>query len=69
MHLKGFPACLNQQIPIIEPKDTFSKTGERYFVKAISYKSDLANPYNPKICTDCPTFFVNKRDQKISQSN
>ena len=25
-------------------------------LKAISYKSDLANPYNPKICTDCPTF-------------
>ena len=38
-------------------------------LKAISYKSDLANPYNPKICTDCPTFFVNKRDQILSQSN
>ena len=35
----------------------------------LEYKSDLANPYNPKICTDYPTFFVNKLDQKISQSN
>ena len=25
-------------------------------LKAISYKSDLMNPNNPKICTDCPTF-------------
>ena len=27
-------------------------------IKAISYKSDLANPYNPKICTLLPHTFL-----------
>ena len=33
-------------------------------LKAISYKSDLANPYNPKICTDCPSFFCKQTRSK-----
>ena len=39
-------------------------------LKGISYKSDLANPYNPKNLHRLPYFFfVNKRDRKISHSN